>query len=131
MVKVGRIWAVLLAGMLCYACSDEENDVICTDEFRTISVKLVGGDVDSFYTIRKATSDTIVYAPDNVFLRDNFYPVLDDNYQQFIANSREVFIFEVWNDGTRILSEEYVIEADDCHIFLVEGRKEIDLSAPE
>ncbi|HAA18748.1 MAG TPA: hypothetical protein DCR93_27810 [Cytophagales bacterium] len=91
----------------------------CTEEFRTVGIDLTGGTPDDFYTLRSSTGDTIRLM-DDAFPGD-FYPVIDDSWQEELQGSEEEFVFEAVVDGTVVVSETFVIEADLCHINKVSG----------
>jgi len=107
------------------SCAKEE-EVICTMEWRYISIDVKGGVLDNFYTIRKYTGDTIRYEKDNI-LGNNSYIILSDNYQNKIKNKEEIFIFKGYITDSLVVNEQYVIKADECHINYVSGKKEINL----
>jgi len=107
------------------SCAKEE-EVICTMEWRYISIDVKGGVLDNFYTIRKYTGDTIRYEKDNI-LGNNSYIILSDNYQNKIKNKEDVFIFKGYITDSLVVNEQYIIKADECHINYVSGKKEINL----
>ena len=108
------------------SCAKEEEEVICTMEWRYISIDVKGGVLDNFYTIRKYTGDTIRYEKDNI-IGNNSYIILSDNYQNKIKNKEEIFIFKGYITDSLVVNEQYVIKADECHINYVSGKKEINL----
>jgi len=107
------------------SCAKEE-EVICTMEWRYISIDVKGGVLDNFYTIRKYTGDTIRYEKDNI-IGNNSYIILSDNYQNKIKNKEEIFIFKGYITDSLVVNEQYIIKADECHINYVSGKKEINL----
>ena len=107
------------------SCAKEE-EVICTMEWRYISIDVKGGILDDFYTIRKYTGDTIRNEKDNI-IGSNSYIILSDNYQNKIKNKEEIFIFKGYITDSLVVNEQYVIKADECHINYVSGKKEINL----
>lgn len=107
------------------SCAKEE-EVICTMEWRYISIDVKGGVLDDFYTIRKYTGDTIRYEKDNI-IGNNSYIILSDNYQNKIKNKEEIFIFKGYITDSLVVNEQYIIKADECHINYVSGKKEINL----
>jgi len=107
------------------SCAKEE-EVICTMEWRYISIDVKGCVLDDFYTIRKYTGDTIRYEKDNI-IGNNSYIILSDNYQNKIKNKEEIFIFKGYITDSLVVNEQYIIKADECHINYVSGKKEINL----
>ena len=110
------ILATLGAASLFSACDFE---VACTEEFRSITIEIPNGPLDDAYTVRVATGDTLGF--NNQTFVENVYTVLDDSYQSEIENSEETFIFIGEVGGQVVIEEEYVIEADMCHINKVSG----------
>ena len=111
--------------LILISCTKDE-EVICTMEYRYISIDVKGGILDDFYTIRKYNGDTIRYEKDNI-LGNNSYIILSDNYQNKIKNKEEIFIFKGYITDSLVVNEQYVIKADECHINYVSGKKEINL----
>lgn len=106
--------------------TDTVQDVLCTEEFRTIGVTITGVEITDFFTIRESTGDTIKL--DKFSIDDTFFPILDDSYQPQIENSQETFTFVGMVESTTVenIEEEYVIKADQCHIELVSGPTELN-----
>ena len=80
-----------------------------------------------FYTIRVSNADTIRFT--EYFLPIvNTYPILNDSYFDTLKNSPPAdfrFIGEI-ND-TIVIDEPYKISADDCHIFVISEKSEVQL----
>ncbi len=106
------------------SCRSENDDVMCTMEFRAVTITINGNQPDEYYTVRTSTNDTIRLNRDNIN-GNNVYPVLDDNYQQQIQNSNENFTFIGKQNGLIMINEPFVIKADRCHIEYVSGRQVI------
>ena len=117
---------IFFAILFFISCAKEEEEVICTMEWRYISIDVKGGVLDNFYTIRKYTGDTIHHEKDNI-LGNNSYIILSDNYQNKIKNKEEIFIFKGYITDSLVVNEQYIIKADECHINYVSGKKEINL----
>ena len=123
-------WLTIIAlGILIQSCRDSTLDegVLCTEEFRIISVKITGGQFDEFYTVRKANNDTIRLNPFNGGSFEDFYPVLDDSYHSKLKNDQDTFTFHGFLESQLLIKEDYIIKADQCHIELVNGKTEIQL----
>lgn len=100
---------------------------ICTEEFRMISVTVIGAELDEYYTLRNKNGDTIRLEYFQKFGNTISYPVLDDSFQSSIANKNEEFTFVGIIDDKEVINEPYVIGADECHIDKVSGTNEINL----
>lgn len=98
---------------------------MCTEEFRSIVIKVNGKKLESFNTLRICTGEMIEY-PENDF-DSSYYTVLNDSYKEKMENRKESFWFVGKIDGKEVIKEKYVIMADRCHIQLIEGKKEITI----
>lgn len=125
-MKLVSFFILIVVSILIVSSCTKEEEVICTMEWRYISIDVKGGVLDNFYTIRKYTGDTIRYEKDNI-LGNNSYIILSDNYQNKIKNKEEIFIFKGYITDSLVVNEQYIIKADECHINYVSGKKEINL----
>lgn len=108
------------------SCGNNDDQVFCTEEFRTIAVTIPNTPLSDYYTLRNSTNDTIRIGQENIL--GNFtYPILDDNYKSNLTNSQDVFTFVGLIDEEIVITETYIIMADKCHVDLVSGRTEIIL----
>lgn len=125
-MKAVSFFIILFVSILIIISCTKDEEVICTEEYRYISIDVKGGILDDFYTIRKYTGDTIRYEKDN--LNGNYtYIILSDNYQNKIKNKEEIFIFKGYITDSLVVNEQYIVKADECHINYVSGKKEINL----
>lgn len=115
---------LILAIIMFVSCKSESqnNSVVCTMEFRTITINVQGDTLDHFYTIKVTSGDTIRLNSGNTF-GSNTYPVLDDSYQSNIANRTEQFRFVGLKNNAIIVDELFTIKADLCHIEYVNGNQ--------
>ncbi len=125
-MKLVSFFILIVVSILILISCTKDEEVICTMEYRYISIDVKGGILDDFYTIRKYTGDTIRYEKDNI-IGNNSYIILSDNYQNKIKNREEIFIFKGYITDSLVVNEQYVIKADECHINYVSGKKEINL----
>ena len=125
-MKLVSFFILIVVSILIIISCTKDEEVICTMEYRYISIDVKGGILDDFYTIRKYTGDTIRYEKDNI-IGNNSYIILSDNYQNKIKNKEEIFIFKGYITDSLVVNEQYVIKADECHINYVSGKKEINL----
>lgn len=98
-----------------FSCS-KEAEVICTEEFRFIGVNVEGDSLSDYYTIRQKTADTIRFDQSVVFPDYIWYKILDDSFSKTLKNSSETFTFHGLVRDSLVIKEDYVIEADECHI---------------
>jgi hypothetical protein len=125
-MKLVSFFILIVVSILILISCTKDEEVICTMEYRYISIDVKGGILDDFYTIRKYTGDTIRNEKDNIIV-NNSYIILSDNYQNKIKNKEEIFIFKGYITDSLVVNEQYVIKADECHINYVSGKKEINL----
>lgn len=132
--KMKKIFIIFTIGILIVSCNKKidcsKNDVACTEEFATIVIELVDSDgnpyiLDSYKTIKKSEQEVIVINDD--FSNNKYYPVLNDLHKNKTTFEGEIFIFEGVNNNVVVVSEEFVINADCCHINLVSGNTKIIL----
>ena len=103
------------------SCKDDE--IFCTEEFRTVGLEITGAVLDDHFTIRVSNGDTLRVG--TVFF--DFYPVLDDSFQPELENKEEQFSFIGIIADTIAVFEPFVIEADECHIMKVSGVDRVEL----
>ena len=125
-MKLVSFFILIVVSILILISCTKDEEVICTMEYRYISIDVKGGILDDFYTIRKYTGDTIRYEKDNI-IGNNSYIILSDNYQNKIKNKEEIFIFKGYITDSLVVNEQFIIKADECHIDYVSGKKEINL----
>lgn len=115
---------VLLGSMGLFTCQPQLRP--CTTIFQGIGLKVTGDTLTDFYSVRLATSDTIRRSTGEES-RFHSYLVLDDSYQPILANKQESFRFIGKIGPTIVVAEDYLIEADHCHIHKVSGKNEVQL----
>ena len=125
-MKLVSFYILIVVSILILISCTKDEEIICTMEYRYISIDVKGGILDDFYTIRKYTGDTIRYEKDNI-IGNNSYIILSDNYQNKIKNKEEIFIFKGYITDSLVVNEQFIIKADECHIDYVSGKKEINL----
>lgn len=117
-----KIFIPLFLGLLCCISCDKtplENEVMCTEEFRTVGLTVVGDSLQDHYTIRISNNDTLRFSAFG--FQDNYYTVLDDSYASVLKNKEELFIFHGISDDSLVVTETFVIGADNCHIYKKSG----------
>lgn len=104
---------------------DSGANTMCTQEFRSIMVKVNGKKLDAFNTIRICTGETIKYSESD--FDSNSYAILDDSYKEKMLNRKESFWFVGYINGKEVIKEKYLIMADRCHVQMIEGKPEITI----
>lgn len=116
---------LFFSAILFFSCSKEDK-VSCTEEFRFVGVNVEGDSLSDYFTIRQKTSDTIRLEQSVVFPDYIWYIILDDSFSQTLKNSSETFTFQGFINDSIVISEDYVIKADDCHISRQSGLDKIN-----
>lgn len=118
MLRTAFLTTLFLVALL-VSCK-QNHDIMCTMEFRTVSITVNRDSLHHFHTIRVATGDTIRLEQETGF-GSRVYPVLNDNFQSQLSGRSETFRFQGFVNNTMIVDEPFVIEADQCHINYVSG----------
>lgn len=116
--------AIIVAGLT--ACDRDDDNVICTMEFRSITIQVNNRVLDSFHTQRVFTGETYRFSDWGVGT-DNFYPVITDSLHGLLRNRSEQFRFRGFAGGTMVVDEPLVLGGDACHVGHVSGRLVVDL----
>ena len=123
MTKIILILGVLLFSKSCF--DENKNGVICTEIFAAVTIEVTGSSLDDYYTVRASNNDTIRINED--LFGENIYTVLDDNYLPQLRNDRDEFTFIGIIAGQLVVSEEFIISADECHISKISGKDVVNL----
>lgn len=115
---------IVIIALFLTACDVDKKDVICTEIFAAVTIGVTGGDLDEYYTIRTSTNDTI---RPYQYAFDDAYVILDDNYLSELRNDEDDFVFVGLINNQVVVSEEFIIKADDCHVVKVSGVENINL----
>ena len=100
------------------SCELFDGGVVCTEQFESIVVNVTGDLPDEVYTVQQNTRDTLTFPQD---LSVGVYVVIDDSYAEELRNSQETFWFHAVRNGSVEIRQEFVVGADECHIFKVTG----------
>lgn len=107
----------------------DQTDIMCTEQFISVTVQIfdinnIAIELDNFKIIRKDTGEDI---SNKNALDQNYYSIIDDSYQSKLANKELTLTFKGYLDNVEVITEEYVVSADCCHIYLVSGKTKITL----
>jgi|TARA_B110000503_G_scaffold22280_1_gene34307 hypothetical protein len=97
--------------------SQEDEFLICTEQFVTITIQIMGDAPTNYYTLRPKTSDTLKI--ESYF--ENYYPIVNDNLVSSLErDSTEQLIF-VGERTANPIREVFEIKSDGCHVTKVSG----------
>jgi hypothetical protein len=101
---------------------DNEEPLVCTEQFVTITLQITGPPPSDYYTLRLNTKDTLR----SDFIYENYYPVVNDNLvNQLQRNQSEIFVFVGVRQDNPIF-ETFEIQSDGCHVIKIKGPETID-----
>lgn len=127
------ILVLSIFAILSNSCTKENecnSNKACTEEFAIIDVDIIGitngmiAIIDSSKTFKESNGELIYSGLSSIYERAT---ILNDNHISEIAKKGETFIFEAYKDGQKVISEEYVIKHDCCHVIKVSGKERINL----
>ncbi|WMN11705.1 hypothetical protein QYS49_39330 [Marivirga salinae] len=119
-----------------FSCEDENLDsddcdgnIICTEEFVTISLEITNqqGDpivLDDFYTFYDSRKK-FEYELNDIQLGTGIYPVLTDTEMDEVEREGTTLIFVGEKGGRNIVEHQMVIGHDCCHVQLIAGDDKI------
>lgn len=96
-----------------------KEDLACTMEFRTVGIQVNDAPLNRFYTLRLERGDTIIHEYDSIL--PGYYTVLNDQAMAWLKGREENFRFEGWRNDTLVVTADFRIGADRCHIYKVSG----------
>ncbi len=107
------------------SCSEDNNDCVCTTEFRIIMVVVVDDStnlVSGLLTTVQDDSGRVYDVYNDPFIFPGHYTVMDDNFVAELSPQPKRFLFTGVKD-TLITEGEFFINTDDCicHVQKVSG----------
>lgn len=129
---------LLLFSFSFISCEEENVDsddckdtIICTEEFKTISLEITNSDgdpvvLDDFYTFYDSRKK-FEYELNDIQQGLGIYPVLTDAEMDEIEKEGTTLIFVGEKDGRNIVEHQMVIGHDCCHVQLIEGQDKIEI----
>ncbi|OFX27576.1 MAG: hypothetical protein A2041_11935 [Bacteroidetes bacterium GWA2_31_9b] len=133
-MKSKAIFFVFLGLIFLLSCNTD-NSIICTEEYRMLTVFLSDTSdnpviLTSNYT-EKTSTDEIIYfiEEDNYFDSINrvngIYILFTDGKMSMTTKSGTEFRFKGFIDSVLVVNEPYIIKNDGCHVLLESGNTEI------
>ena len=124
---MNRILAIFLIS-LAVSCNDDDcSSIACTTEYRLISVSLVDSEgnaviLDSYTVVRSDTREALSFDTDVAeFNQEGQYSIAEDQHFDQIAREGTSFIFEGIINNEVVISENFLIGNDCCHVVKLEG----------
>ena len=127
----------LLIVLLVSNCNESEvedqpdcTNIICTEEYRTITVNVRGKDGNAValdrFTVMVLPNETDI-TPDwsdneiDLMSKNGIYPLFSDKYSNTYRNKQIEINFKGYIGDKQVLDADYTVGADYCHVFLVDG----------
>jgi len=127
----------LLIVLLVSNCNESEvedqpdcTNIICTEEYRTITVNVRGKDGNAValdrFTVMVLPNETDI-TPDwsdneiDLMSKNGIYPLFSDKYSNTYRNKQIEINFKGYIEDKQVLDANYTVGADCCHVFLVDG----------
>ncbi len=92
-----------------------------------VTIEVIGAGLESHYTVREASGDTVSLQEDLMAAPNGIYPVLDDNFQNTLQGRSEGFRFLGLVGDSLVVDELFQIGADECHINYESGDRQVTL----
>lgn len=137
MMYLFRLFTLLFSLIMLSKCSDNGSEppqqsdcegIFCTQEFRMISVTVENENGEAVLL----DSHTVTDLKDNEQLSfdqsvetEGTYLIYSDKYADAHQNTNRTLVFEGMLNGAVVVSQEYQVAADCCHVQLVDGPQTI------
>lgn len=104
----------------------EDKGLVCTEELRSFTLIVNGGQLDEYFTIRESNGDTIRVG-NNFPHSGNEYWILDDRMNETLKKKSENFRFKGFINHKVVVNELFMFRGGPCHLEKVFGKKEVDI----
>lgn len=127
--------ALLIMASTCKRTQEEcPPDLICTMIFKSIHVQLQYESGSPVILTKASLSAPHLSAPLNPLeepLSEGHYMLVNDGHMNILSHQKsKEFLFEGWVDDKLVVSQNYLLRHDCCHVELVEGPTELVLPDP-
>ena len=132
-----KIFGLFFFALVSLACSDDDNGtgedcrvVLCTEDFRTVTVKVRDGSgvvvpLDRFEVVNSATGEDLTPVIDQREMEqhrlEGSYPIFTDARSKEYRNKSLKVRFTGFISEKEVVRAEFVVGADCCHVKLLEG----------
>ncbi len=119
--------------LVLFSCGDDDCDpsqdcpsnLICTEEYRTITVDIEDTDggavaLDRFVITNLETNEPVEQTRLDIF-PEGTYPIAEDNLLEVVTIDGTQFRFEGFINDEKVVEQIFVIGHDCCHVILVDG----------
>ena len=128
----------LIAFYSCNKDDDQQNsenncaDTFCTLELRSIIVKVKDANdnavlLDNVEVIDSDSKEIIIDETYNDQTSNGSFFLYGDSIEDNIINTERKLIFKGYINNNEVISSNYVVSSDCCHVFLVEGNLDLTI----
>lgn len=129
--------------LLSSSCSNTDdntsscNGAVCTFDFRTITVEIKDSSdnpvaLDVFKVTNVKTGDDLtleIFENQWEIMRKNgSYPIFSDRYSNEFRNKTLKINFKGFINDKEVISSDFIVGADCCHVSLIEGENSITIN---
>jgi len=123
--------------LILYSCTDTNDGLVCTEEFRMLTITVNYSDqlpvlLTDYYTLKTSTGEKIDFKPENEYIDSMYtnngtYVLFTDDKMSKVSRSGTEFQFKGFIDTILMVNKTFIIRNDGCHIELVSGNPNIIL----
>jgi hypothetical protein len=139
-----RVLTIVYLAFFIAACSnhneisieDCDENTFCTENYVTIGITIKDNSgvkivLDSYKVIDMATKEdlTLPYSNEEFenYRNTGYYPIFSDAYRVQYQNSKATISFIGYISENEVITDEFIVGADCCHVSLISGNTEIVL----
>ncbi|WP_339835904.1 hypothetical protein [uncultured Maribacter sp.] len=139
-----RILTLVYVAFIIVSCSNDNEkskedcgeNTACTQNYKTIGVTIkdsfgVKIVLDSYTVIDMATKEdlTISYSNEEFenYRDTGYYPIFSDAFRVQYQNSKATISFKGYISDNEVVTEDFIVGADCCHVRRISGNTEIVL----
>ncbi|WP_415830520.1 hypothetical protein [Gillisia limnaea] len=109
---------------------------ICSEEFRNITVEIKDAEgnpvaLDSYRVINTVNGNelsTEINDSEFQYFRENgIYPIFSDLYSEEFRQQEITINFKGYIDEVEVISSNYEVGADCCHVYYISGERELQI----
>lgn len=129
LVLLSSLLFILLSSTSCESKKDCPDDLICTMIYVAISVDIADSEGNAVELSKARVSSPFLensIDPLEDPMPQGSYVVLSDSHMKYLDNrTARPFLFEGWINDTLVVSQEFMIRHDCCHVVRESGPEEI------
>jgi hypothetical protein len=126
-------FVIIILSLSCNEVKDCGDHLICTEIYVSLTVQIKDADgepalLDSAYSIHSASGKVYKNNEALMMLDPGTFILWTDGELDITEKDGSKIRFEGWRSGKKVISEDYLIGHDCCHIELLEGNEIVILN---